>query len=226
MRIGKLALCAAAIGACVGSASATPLRLDYCVTDLGGGQYHYVFTMTLDNHDNTWAAGQAWRWLIFGDQNGAPSPLTGWVDAGTVWPVGPWTGYSSSGGGHNGPTMNYVLDYWTPNAVGDSLTWQGNANVDLPEAQMLFSTIAGTLGGGIAADFETAHRTCGGPAPCYPNCDNSTTPPILNVLDFGCFLNKFSSGDTYANCDHSTTAPVLNVLDFGCFLNSFAAGCT
>ena len=30
----------------------------------------------------------------------------------------------------------------------------------------------------------------------------------------------------YANCDGSTTAPVLNVLDFSCFLNRFAAGCT
>ncbi len=64
------------------------------------------------------------------------------------------------------------------------------------------------------------------PPACYPNCDGSTTAPILNVLDFGCFLNRFAAGDTYANCDHSTTPPILNVLDFGCFLNSFAAGCT
>ncbi len=60
---------------------------------------------------------------------------------------------------------------------------------------------------------------------CYPNCDGSTTPPVLNVLDFACFLNRYASGDTYANCDHSTTPPVLNVLDFACFLNSYATGC-
>jgi hypothetical protein len=60
---------------------------------------------------------------------------------------------------------------------------------------------------------------------CYANCDGSTTAPVLNVLDFGCFLNRFAAGDSYANCDGSTTSPVLNVLDFGCFLNSFAAGC-
>ena len=65
-----------------------------------------------------------------------------------------------------------------------------------------------------------------GQRPCYANCDGSTTPPALNVLDFGCFLNRFAAGDTYANCDGSTTPPVLNVLDFGCFLNRFAAGCT
>jgi hypothetical protein len=60
---------------------------------------------------------------------------------------------------------------------------------------------------------------------CYANCDGSTTPPVLNVLDFSCFLNKFAAGNPYANCDGSTTPPVLNVLDFSCFLNKFAAGC-
>ncbi len=71
----------------------------------------------------------------------------------------------------------------------------------------------------FVADLHTA-------AVCYANCDGSTTAPVLNVLDFGCFLNRFAAGDTYANCDASTTPPVLNVLDFGCFLNRFAAGCT
>jgi hypothetical protein len=60
---------------------------------------------------------------------------------------------------------------------------------------------------------------------CYANCDGSTTPPVLNVSDFSCFLNRFAAGDPYANCDGSTTPPVLNVSDFSCFLNSFATGC-
>jgi hypothetical protein len=63
------------------------------------------------------------------------------------------------------------------------------------------------------------------PSSCYPNCDNSTTPPILNVGDFTCFLQKFAAGDPYANCDQSTTPPVLNVGDFTCFLQKYAAGC-
>jgi hypothetical protein len=61
---------------------------------------------------------------------------------------------------------------------------------------------------------------------CYPNCDGSTTAPILNVQDFACFLNAFASGESYANCDGSTTAPILNVQDFACFLNAFAVGCS
>jgi hypothetical protein len=60
---------------------------------------------------------------------------------------------------------------------------------------------------------------------CYANCDGSTIPPVLNVLDFNCFLNQFAGGASYANCDGSTIVPVLNVLDFNCFLNQFAAGC-
>jgi hypothetical protein len=60
------------------------------------------------------------------------------------------------------------------------------------------------------------------PTACYPNCDGSGT---LDVADFGCFLQRYASGDTYANCDGSTTPPVLNIADFTCFLQRFAAGC-
>jgi hypothetical protein len=64
------------------------------------------------------------------------------------------------------------------------------------------------------------------PAPvCYANCDGSTTPPVLNVGDFTCFLQKFAAGAAYANCDGSTQPPVLNVGDFTCFLQKYAAGC-
>jgi hypothetical protein len=71
----------------------------------------------------------------------------------------------------------------------------------------------------LATAGEFVKRTC------YANCDASTTPPILNVQDFACFLNAFAAGDPYANCDRSTTSPALNVQDFACFLNRFASGC-
>jgi spore coat protein A, manganese oxidase len=60
---------------------------------------------------------------------------------------------------------------------------------------------------------------------CYANCDASTTPPVLNVEDFSCFINMFATGNPYANCDQSTTPPILNVEDFSCFINRFAQGC-
>ncbi len=91
------------------------------------------------------------------------------------------------------------------------------------------------LGGGpalyVGGPFSTAGTTpAAGLArwtscPCYANCDASSTPPVLNVLDFVCFLNRFASGNSYANCDQSTTPPVLNVNDFNCFINRFVAGC-
>jgi len=62
-------------------------------------------------------------------------------------------------------------------------------------------------------------------AGCYPNCDNSTIPPVLNVNDFFCFLNRYAQGDSYANCDNSTIPPVLNISDFLCFVNVYAGGC-
>jgi hypothetical protein len=64
-----------------------------------------------------------------------------------------------------------------------------------------------------------------GSAPCYANCDGSTTAPVLNVSDFICFQTKYAAADPTANCDGSTTAPVLNVSDFICFQSQYAAGC-
>jgi hypothetical protein len=81
------------------------------------------------------------------------------------------------------------------------------------------ATPAGNQNMGIAAFTPSAST-------CYGNCDASTSPPILNVADFTCFLQKFSTGDPYANCDHSTASPTLNVQDFTCFLQKFAQGCS
>jgi hypothetical protein len=71
---------------------------------------------------------------------------------------------------------------------------------------------------GAAIDVEPA---------CYPNCDGSTTQPILNVNDFLCFQAAFATGLQYANCDgHCNPPPCLNVNDFICFMARYAAGCT
>jgi hypothetical protein len=73
--------------------------------------------------------------------------------------------------------------------------------------------------GGVLSDAATLTVLC------YANCDGSTVPPVLNVGDFTCFLQKYAAGDPYANCDGSTTEPILNVGDFTCFLQKYAAGC-
>jgi hypothetical protein len=79
-------------------------------------------------------------------------------------------------------------------------------------------------GSGIAILAAAMSYPSGG-STCYANCDSSTTPPVLNVQDFTCFLQQYAAGNSYANCDNSTVAPVLNVQDFTCFLQRYAAGC-
>jgi hypothetical protein len=90
-----------------------------------------------------------------------------------------------------------------------------------PEPLYLNASVQGD--GGWKHGFQT-YVLPGAPA-CYPNCDASTSAPVLNVADFTCFLTKFAAADPYANCDASTSVPVLNVADFTCFLTKFAAGC-
>lgn len=75
------------------------------------------------------------------------------------------------------------------------------------------------------ASLNPIVRTWNPPAPCYGNCDGSTAAPVLNALDFQCFLTRYRAGESYANCDGSTAAPVLNALDFQCFLDRYRQGC-
>ena len=216
------------LAACGAAVAQPQIDLSYCVTEVSPGLYEYQFTL---KPNENWQAGMAWRWLIFGDEPGTCcggsgiSPLTNWNGSSTVFPVGPWTSFSSSGGGHNGPTFASVLEYWTPQSATETLTWSGTSTANLGQGQMKWSTLAGTLGGAIAANWTVATLTSCNGGTCYANCDESTTSPVLNVADFSCFLSKFAAAHAYANCDGSTTAPVLNVADFSCFLSKFAAGC-
>ena len=111
-------------------------------------------------------------------------------------------------------------------ALGDGVP--GNSNYLAPFPQdprgpCLFlwaSAASGGVGGGlqgVGGDVQWV-----GCPNCYANCDNSTQPPKLNVLDFLCFLNKFAAADPYANC---TVDATIDINDFMCFLTKFAAGC-
>jgi subtilisin-like proprotein convertase family protein len=80
--------------------------------------------------------------------------------------------------------------------------------------------------GGMGALISAQLKLGPDNAPCYANCDGSVVPPILNVGDFTCFLQRFAAGDPWANCDGSVQPPVLNVGDFTCFLQKYAAGCS
>ncbi len=127
---------------------------------------------------------------------------------------------SGSGGGNTPGPGGFDLNWYTIDGGGATFLTGGVFSLGGTAGQ----PDAGVMSGG---DFELGGGFWYGvlSTDCYANCDNSTTAPVLNVLDFACFLNRFAAGDPYANCDGSTTPPVLNVLDFACFLNAFAAGC-
>ena len=135
--------------------AATPLTLIYGVTPDGGGVYTYQFTLTLDNNDGTWAAGQNFNWIIFGDVAGpGSSNLTGFAGDSSALPIGPFTDYSASSGGHNGPTLlDTVGNGWIPTAIGQSLSWDGTSTADLGPGELLWSNLEGS---GTQADFVAA----------------------------------------------------------------------
>ena len=141
------------------TAVATPLRLNYDITDLGGGLFDYEFTLTLDNHDNSFVVGQGWSWITFGDVFSAPSNLTDFTFDTGDFPVGAFTHGDFSSGGHNGPTLLMAgagITYWTPTVVGEFLQWSGTSTAYLDQGSLLFSTLI-TQNGAVAANFEVAY---------------------------------------------------------------------
>lgn len=134
-----------------------------------------------------------------------------------------------------------VVGDTSPVVANEIARWDGTAWEDLAGGvtHPTVATVSGLVtfddGSGLSLFADGGFTTAGG-APtgniarwgcsvCYPNCDHSTTAPILNVNDFLCFQSKFAAGDSYANCDASTQPPVLNINDFICFQTRFAAGC-
>lgn len=131
-------------------------------------------------------------------------------------------------GGISGPA-HAILNFGTPGAWLDLHQFLPPGYNSFSAANAVYQDGGAISVGGYAVSDATGDNEAFlwiGAAPCYANCDQSTTAPIMNVSDFFCFLNRFGAGDGYANCDGSTRAPVLNVLDFLCFLNRFAAGCS
>ncbi len=160
------------------SVEATPLRLDYSVSPTSGGLFEYNFNLVLDNHDNSWTAGQGWDWLVFGDAKLTTSPIDDFdMSSFTGWPVGPWTRLNKSFGYHNGPTFvsSWGGDYWYPSHIGESLQWSGVSSVKLEQGELLFSTLMGR-NNAVLADFEVAHNI---------DSPNSPVPEPASIILLG-----------------------------------------
>jgi len=137
----------------LGRSEATPLTMHYQLTDLGSSQYRYDFTLTLDNHDATWAAGQEWDWIIFGDNDLADTRngfdtnggAAGGLDWTTLTFAPPISLITSTTLGHNGPTLqigpSVLLPGWAPTTIGESLTWSGTSGVFIPNGELVWSAL-------------------------------------------------------------------------------------
>ncbi len=164
-----LALLAASWG------EATPLRLDYSKSWSANGIVYYTFTLTLENADESWAPGQGWSWLIFGDSpNLGESAFSDFTLDGTLLGVGPWNEVNMSAGAHNGPTLGPVSNFWVPTNIGDFLTWHGFSSSNVPDGAMFFSTFF-TQGDAVAADFVLANNLF--PDETFPDSP-AYVPPI------------------------------------------------
>lgn len=142
-------------------ASATsPLELYYEVTELSPGNFHYDFTLVLDDFDFTWFPGQRFEWIVFGDIILDTSPLTDFIGEIDDLPVGPFFNYSVTTGQHNGPTLTPVSAAWVPGFVTDYLTWSGTSSAELAPGELLFSCLNGT---GELPDLKVANRVFSSP---------------------------------------------------------------
>jgi len=148
-------------------------------------------------------------------------------------PVGKFGGYFGSNGANNianGATMTF-FDAAGGTISSEQLTlttcgvWEWHGWQSTTPIKKIWVSGNGSGYGGGFVDMDDMQIDPGGAPVCYANCDASTSPPVANVADFTCFLQKFAASDPYANCDNSTSPPVINVADFTCFLQKFAAGC-
>ncbi len=220
---------ATAIAGTASTATAQGLEMCYTQVDLGGGLFEYEFSVT---PDAGWVSGMGWRWFIFGDEPGTGnggtgiSPIKDFTMDPAQFPIGPWVSLTSSGGGHNGPTFAGVLDYWIPRDGSETLTWKGESIGRVAPGEMLFSTIAGTIGGALAATFQVATFGCGSACPCACNFDTSTGLNICDIFDFLAFQDGFVAADPCAcDIDTSTGPGICDIFDFLAFQDAFVAGC-
>ena len=211
---------------------ASPVTMSYCATQNSGGTFDYTFTITLDNNDGTWTAGYGIGWIVFGDvQSPGPSPIADFVADPTSFPVGPWTGVSSSGGGHNGPNLSPVVvltppyppQYWIPSAVGDSITWRGSSATNVPAGQMMWSALFAV--NGSYPNFEVA-VSCGGPA-CGSadfNCDGDTGTDADIEAFFACLAGNCPPPPCTSNADFNGDGDSATDADIEAFFRVLAGG--
>jgi hypothetical protein len=128
--------------------ASTPLAMSYTITPTATGAYTYHFELTLANRDGSWFSGMNFNWIVFGD--GFPhTTLPDFVGDVASLVGGPFTSFTTSTGGNNGPTLlsfvpTVAAGGWVPAAVGESITWSGESSAYVGRGSMRFSNAQGS----------------------------------------------------------------------------------
>lgn len=208
--VGVASLC------CVSAfARSTPLTLSYSITPELGGVFRYQFRMTLDNHDGTWAPGQGWGWVVYADAYYSPSPMDDFQGNPLDLPIGPWDEYTTSEGEHNGPTLGFLLNMWSPVFIGESITWSGHSTVRATPGSLTWSSLV-TTGG--ASTFQYAPAVEEGTG-CPADFDHDA---FVTGDDFDGFVAAFEAGTSPADFDRDG---FVTGDDFDAYVVAFEAGC-
>jgi hypothetical protein len=159
--------------------------------------------------DNGTPANSDDDWAVFNTGASIPAPGTGWKRIAFSIPSSAVTLPAGWGFIQYGPGSPAVPDW---NAV---ITGVSRLEFSFGDPELFYIFQMWTVG----ADNIGLTATM----PCYPNCDGSTSTPILTANDFACFLNRYAENNSYANCDG---VGGLTANDFACFLTRYAQGCT
>jgi hypothetical protein len=191
----RIAFATLAILSSVATTAATPLRLDYSVTAIGGG-YEYDFQLVLDNNDSSWSAGQNFNWIVFGAEVNS-SPIGGEFGSFTWdltdFPIGPFTAPDTSSGGLAGPNLfqsgtNAQKLGWIPTATGQSLNWSGTSPALLTQGQLHWGNLLGSCTTGlnvVTANEIGAGSPPGQPTTCTSGPSGAPEPTSLFLLSTG-----------------------------------------
>ncbi len=146
-----------------------------------------------------------------------------------VTKVGMWFGTSSS--------STFTIEVYNGGTLLESLTKRGTAlgafglegfaGLERPELITMVKVFSRSDNVNFGPfNFSIDDVRFEGEEPCYPDCDTSTGPGVLDIFDFLCFGNRFAANDPYAcDCDTTTGPGVCDIFDFLCFGNAFNAGC-
>jgi len=154
----------------------------------------------------------------------------------TFWPSATWGSiggdFVASGSASADVAGNGAYQWSSAQMAADVQAW-----LDSPGGNYGWAIIGNESANATARAFATREGSAGDRpqlrivftppgTSCYPDCDTSSGPGVLDIFDFLCFQDAFVQGDPYAcDCDTASGPAVCDIFDFLCFQDAFVLGC-